>query len=96
MRNCQIYNNTFYNSLEEGSNIWLYDHYPGFRSVTMYLYTTGRLLQRVNHIENEVFQGNLYWNLARRSLLFQVWKPGEWAEATGQERVEGEMCRILS
>jgi len=67
MRNCNIYNNTFYNSKEEGSNIWLYDHYPNFFFYNNVFVYNGELIAESQSISEEVFSGNLYWNLAGRN-----------------------------
>jgi hypothetical protein len=63
MRNCLIYNNTFYNSLEDGSNIWLYDNYPGYQFYNNVFIYNGSLLSEGQNLEDEIFQGNVYWNL---------------------------------
>jgi hypothetical protein len=64
LRNCQIYNNTFYNSQSDGSNIWMYDNYPGFHFRNNVFVYNGSLISEGKSIRDEVFQGNLYWNLA--------------------------------
>ena len=63
MRNCMIYNNTFYNSLEDGSSIWLYDNYPGYRFYNNVFVYRGTFLSEGQNLKDEIFQGNLYWNL---------------------------------
>ncbi|MFO7670479.1 MAG: right-handed parallel beta-helix repeat-containing protein [Bacteroidales bacterium] len=92
MRNCDIYNNTFYNSLEEGSNLWLYDNYPGFRFRNNVFVYNGSLTKGGKTIKDEVFQGNLYWNLAGEAPFEGFKSLVEWANTTGHENVEGRFA----
>jgi hypothetical protein len=63
MRNCLIYNNTFYNSLDNGSCIWMYDNYPGYQFYNNVFMYNGSLLSEGQSIKDEIFQGNIFWNL---------------------------------
>ncbi len=87
MRNCQIYNNTFYNSQEDGTNIWLYDHYPGFEFRNNVFVYNGAMIGENSSPEDEVFQGNLYWNLAGDYTFFGFSNLREWAASTGNEMI---------
>jgi hypothetical protein len=90
MRDCQLYNNTFYNSREDGSNLWLYDHYPGFEFRNNVFVYNGVMVKEGKSIENEVFQGNLYWNLAGDP-SFQGFPSLEaWSNARKQEMLNNE------
>lgn len=90
MRNCQIYNNTFYNSLDSGSNIWVYDNYPGFCFRNNVFVYNGSLLSEGNKLGEEVFQGNLYWNLAEEESFLGYANLKSWAMETGKEIVGEE------
>lgn len=92
MRNCQIYNNTFYNSQEDGNSLWLYDHYPGFQFRNNVFVYNGALLAEDQVLENEVFQGNLYWNLGGSPSFFGYQSLEEWARASGQEMLDGTVA----
>ena len=85
MRNCEIHNNTFYNSQKEGPNIWLYDNYPGYRFRNNVFVYNGSFLSGERSIKDEVFQGNLYWNLAGDQGFMGYENLEEWARARGKE-----------
>jgi hypothetical protein len=86
MRNCQIYNNTFYNSQEDGSCIWMYDNYPGYHFYNNAFVYNGTLIAEGQTLKDEVFLGNLYWNLSGDESFFEYDSMEEWAETTGNER----------
>ena len=92
MRNCEIYNNTFYNSAENGPIIWLYDHYPGFNFRNNIFVYNGSLLDEGQQLKDEVFQGNIYWNLAGNLGIGNYETIEEWAAATGKEMVNDELA----
>lgn len=94
MRNCQIYNNTFYNSLEPGENIWLYDHYPGFEFRNNVFVYHGALVEGGKSLREEVFEGNLYWNLSADPAFQGYGTLREWAQATGHEWMDGSFSGI--
>jgi len=87
MHNCEIYNNTFYNSNPKGNIIWLDSSMPGFKFRNNVFVYTGQLLYEGNHFKHEVFQGNLYWNLAGGFNADGYKSLDEWARATGNEKV---------
>ncbi|MCK4989425.1 MAG: hypothetical protein KAS29_03025, partial [Bacteroidales bacterium] len=91
MRNCRIYNNTFYNSLEGGSSLWLYDNYPGFNFYNNIFVYKGTLISEEKSLKDEVFLGNLYWNLAGEETFFGYASLKEWASATGKEMHEDQI-----
>jgi len=94
MRNCQVYNNTFYNSLKDGSSIWYYDNYPGFQFHNNVFVYNGSLLSDGKTIGDEVFQGNLYWNLSGDIAFLGYGTLGEWAAATGKEIYDGDFIGL--
>jgi hypothetical protein len=91
MRNCEIYNNTFYNSAEKGPIIWLYDHYPGFSFRNNIFVYNGTFLDEGQELGDEVLQGNLYWNLAGGLGIGEYGSLEEWAAATGKEMLNDEL-----
>ena len=91
MRNCQIYNNTFYNSLKDGSSLWLYDNYPGFSFHNNVFVFNGALISEEKSLKDEVFLGNLYWNLAGEETFFGYASLKEWASASGKEMQEDQI-----
>ena len=95
LRNCQIYNNTFYNSLKEGSSIWLYDNYPGFCFHNNIFVYNGALISEGKSPKDEVFLGNLYWNLEEDITFLGYGTLGEWATATGKEQYDDEFIGLF-
>ena len=91
MRNCQIYNNTFYNSQEDGSCIWLYDHYPGYHFYNNLFVYNGTLIAEGQTLKDEVFLGNLYWNLSGDESFFEYPGMEQWAMAGGKEILEDQI-----
>ncbi len=87
MRNCQIYNNTFYNGLDSGSNLWIYDHYPGFEFRNNVFVYDGRMVAEDQVITEELFQGNLYWNLSGDPSFLGYGSLHEWALAEWKEMI---------
>jgi len=87
MQNCEIYNNTFYNSNPKGNNIWLDSSMPGFNFRNNVFVYTGQLLYEGNHFKHEIFQGNLYWNLSGGFNADGYKNLDEWARATGNEKI---------
>lgn len=94
MRNCQIYNNTLYNSLENGSCIWLYDNYPGYQFYNNVFMYNGALISEGKSLKDELFLGNLYWNLAGGESLQGYGSLNEWAAASGNEMNEDQFIGI--
>ena len=95
MRNCEIYNNTFYNSVENGPIIWLYDHYPGFNFRNNIFVYNGTFLDEGQQLEDEVLQGNIYWNLAGGLGIDNYKNIEEWAAATGKEMLNNELAGLF-
>ncbi len=91
MRNCQIYNNTFYNSNPGGSCIWLYSNYPGYHFHNNAFIYRGSLIYKGNKLKDEVFQGNLYWNLEGNKTFGIYTNLNAWARATGKEMMNNEL-----
>jgi hypothetical protein len=91
MRNCEIYNNTFYNKNPEGNVLWLCTNNKGFNFRNNIFIYTGRFLYGGHYIKDEVFQGNAYWNL-KGGFDIDGYKGIEaWSRATGKEIVMGKI-----
>ena len=95
MHNCKIYNNTFYNSLEDGSCIWLYDHYPGFQFYNNAFVYNGALIAEGKTSGDEQFLGNLYWNLAGGETFLCYDNMLEWATLSGNEMLKDQLVGIF-
>lgn len=94
IRNCEIYNNTFYNSLKDGSSIWLYDNYPGFSFYNNVFVYNGDLISEDQTLKDEIFMGNLYWNLAGDPSFFGYSSLEVWAENSGNEMIENKFMGL--
>jgi len=94
IRNCQIYNNTFYNSLMDGSSIWLYDNYPGFYFHNNIFVYNGALISEEQSLQEEIFLGNLYWNLAGEEAFFGYASFNKWAVASDKEMHEDQIIGL--
>jgi len=95
MHDCRIYNNTFYNSLDNGSCIWMYDHYPGYQFYNNAFVYNGALIAEGKTTGEEVFLGNLYWNLAGVEALPGYDNLQEWAAANGNEIIGDQLVGIF-
>jgi hypothetical protein len=89
LKNCQIYNNTFYNSLPDRGNLWLYDNYPGIQFRNNVFVYKGSFLSEGTDIGGELFENNLYWNLTGESSFLGYENLEQWAEQRGKEHLEG-------
>jgi len=95
MHNCRIYNNTFYNSLDDGACIWLYDHYPGYQFYNNAFVYNGALIAEGKTSTEELFLGNLYWNLTGEETFPGYDNLQEWAVASGNEMIEDQFVGIF-
>lgn len=96
LSNCQIYNNTFYNSFPGSGNLWIYDNYPGIQFRNNVFMYTGNLLVEGSEIKDEVFEGNLYWNLNGKSSFLTFESLEQWAEQSGKEIMQGHLAGLYS
>jgi hypothetical protein len=95
MRNCEIYNNTFYNSNPEGHSIWLYSNYPGFRFRNNVFVYNKSLLSEGAIVKDELFQRNLYWNLKGSKSFEKYGSLEQWATSTGKEMMDGTFTGLF-
>jgi len=90
LANCQIYNNTFYNSQPGKGNLWLYDNYPGIQFRNNVFIYNGSFLSDAKAIKDEVFEGNCYWDLNGDPSFLGFESLEVWAQSTGKEMNGGE------
>lgn len=91
MRNCEIYNNTFYNDTIKGLSLWIYNNWPGFHFRNNIFVYSGSFLFPGQKLADEVFQANCYWNLSGNTEIAGHKSLAEWAAATGNEMMEGNI-----
>lgn len=96
LKNCQIYNNTFYNGLQDRGNLWLYDNYPGIEFRNNVFVYKGSFMSERTLIGEELFEGNLYWNLSGESSFLGYENLKQWAEQTGKEQRDGHFTGIFA
>ena len=92
MRNCEIYNNTFYNNSTHGAALWIDNNHQGFNFRNNIFVYGSSFLFPGHKIEEEAFHGNCYWNLNGDESIAGYKNIIQWAQATGQEMVAGEMA----
>jgi hypothetical protein len=91
MRNCEIYNNTFYNDTAHGVALWIDNNLQGFNFRNNIFVYRSSFLHPGHKIENEVFQGNCYWSLKGDESIAGYKNMKEWALSAGQEMIDGNM-----
>lgn len=94
--NCQIYNNTFYNSQPNKGNLWIYDGYPGIHFRNNVFVYTGNFLSAGTQLRDEIFEGNLYWNLNGDASFLGYKDLESWAESTGKEMRGGKFTAFYA
>ncbi|MBN1559593.1 right-handed parallel beta-helix repeat-containing protein [candidate division KSB1 bacterium] len=85
IRNCDIYNNTFYNSNPNGPSLCVQNNWQGFRFFNNVFVYNGPFLMAGNKLQDEKFENNCYWNLAESDEFLAYPNIRLWAEATGNE-----------
>lgn len=85
MRNCEIYNNTFYNDTVKGLCLWVYNNWSGFNFRNNIFVYKGSFLYQGQRLVSEKFQGNCYWNLSGNQSIAGYSNLAQWAKTTGNE-----------
>ncbi len=94
IRNCEIYNNTFYNST--GPNLCFMNNWTGFNFRNNIFVYNGSVLVHGNKIKNEIFEHNVYWNLNGQSSFLGYQSLEKWARTTGKEMSDGKFTGIYA
>jgi hypothetical protein len=92
IRNCEIYNNTFYN--KEGPNLCPMNNWTGFNFINNIFVYRGSILVQGKKIRDEMFRHNLYWNLNAQATFLGYPDLERWARSTGKEMVSGKFTGI--
>jgi hypothetical protein len=86
MRNCEIYNNTFYNATERGFSLMVENNCPGFKfRNNVFIYRDAFLIPGQKLVA-ELFEANCYWSLSGKQTIAGYKNLQEWAQATGNEK----------
>lgn len=95
MSNCEIYNNTFYNSNSEGPSLWVYDNYPGFVFRNNIFIYDGPFVSGGKKLTTQILQGNCYWSLKGKKGIQGYKNLEEWARATGNEIMDDRIIGMF-
>jgi hypothetical protein len=96
MRNCEIYNNTFFNNTARGVSLWIYNNWPGFNFRNNIFIYKGSFLFPGQKLGTELFLGNCYWNLSGDQSIAGYMNLEQWARKTGNEMLKGYIAGVYS
>jgi len=96
IRNCEIYNNTFYNSNPDGPSLCVMNNWEGFHFRNNVFVFNGPFLMRGKKLKNEKFENNCYWNLAGSTEFLDYPDMQAWAGATGNEIRNGKIAGLYA
>lgn len=96
IRNCEIYNNTFYNSNPDGPSLCIQNNWEGFHFRNNVFVYNGSFLMQGNKLRDEKFENNCYWNLAGRPEFMHEADLQSWAIKTGNEMRQGRFIGIYA
>ncbi len=95
MRNCEIYNNTFYNDTDRGFSLMIENSCPGFKFLNNIFVYRGSFLIPGQKLDSELFQANCFWNLAGDKTIAGYRNVQEWAKATGNEKLGNRVIGVF-
>ena len=96
MKNCEIYNNTFYNMTARGFSLMVENSSPGFNfRNNIFMYKNAFLIPGQKLI-SELFQTNCYWNISGDKTIAGYKNLQEWAGVTGNEKTENKLTGIFA
>ncbi len=96
MKNCEIYNNTFYNDTVNGRALWVYNNWEGFNFRNNIFIYKGPFLDPGQKLVNELFQGNCYRNLSGNPSIAGYKSLRDWAMATGNEMLSDSLIGFFT
>jgi hypothetical protein len=96
IRNCEIYNNTFYNSNPNGPNLCLMKNLTGFNFRNNVFVYNGSFLFRGHRIKDELFQNNCYWNLSGDRKFSGYPDMNLWARTSHKEQLNGKSTFVYA
>jgi len=96
MRNCEIYNNTFYNNTATGFSLMIENNCPGFKfRNNIFIYKNDFLIPG-QKLESELFQANSYWSLSGEKRIAGFSNFREWVKATGNEKLDNRLVGLFA
>lgn len=96
MKNCDIYNNTFYNDTARGIALSILNNVPGFSFRNNIFVYKSSFTGEKQRLTSESFLGNCYWNLSGNRSVTGYRNILDWANATGNEKSNGRLTGIFS
>jgi hypothetical protein len=96
MRNCDIYNNTFYNATTHGNSLAIENNSPGFRFFNNIFVFRGAFLLPGQKLVSELFLSNCYFSLSGERSIAGFKDIQEWAELTANEIVNGRIAGLYT
>jgi hypothetical protein len=96
IRNCEIYNNTFYNSNPAGPNLCIMNNWTGFNFRNNVFVYNGSILFKGKVIKDEVFENNCFWNLAGQMTFLGYPDLEKWAKAKGKGMKDGKLTLVYA
>jgi hypothetical protein len=95
IRECEIYNNVFYNSRVNGPNLCPMNNWPDFNFRNNIFVYNGTFLMKGKSLGTELFQRNCYWNLAGNKEFLGFPSVEAWANKTGNEILQGQFRALV-
>jgi hypothetical protein len=96
MRNCEIYNNTFYNNTARGYVVSFYNNWPGFKFRNNVFVYKNTFLIPGQKLLSELFQSNCYFSLSGNQSIAGFKNIGEWALSTGNEKLDNSVIGLYA
>jgi hypothetical protein len=95
IRNCDIYNNTFYKTNGQGNLFWIFNNWPGFKFRNNIFVYSGSFLFPEQKLVSELFQYNCYWNTNGDQRIAGYKNLEEWAGTTGNETINNRVVGMF-
>jgi hypothetical protein len=96
MRNCEIYNNTFYNNTTRGYVVSFYNNWPGFKfRNNIFVYKNSFLIPG-QKLVSELFQSNCYYSLSGDQTIAGFRNIEQWALSTGNEKINNSIAGLYA
>lgn len=94
MRNCEIYNNTFYNNTSTGFSLVIENNCPGFQFRNNVFIYKNEFIAPLTKLESELFQSNSYKSLSGNRKIAGYKNLHEWTRATGNELLNKKVIGV--
>ncbi len=96
MRNCEIYNNTFYNNTGRGYVIAFLNNWPGFKFRNNIFIYKNSFIPPDQKLVSELFQSNCYYSLSGDKTIAGYGNLLEWAQSTGNEKLNNSIIGLYA